>query len=424
MTLIFGSNGKPLANFVMALASYSSARTPIEYSESPLYLYQHSSIGKLFERLLKDIGSDVSIFEAQVQDFISKYNPVKSGIIRTQLDTFPVYKPHSPTHPDRSAVYKPNLTIKGNKPVEIGYNISSFNQGFDTKWSIPLSMIRVPTEKSSIQIGVSQILTYLKNLDKTNSLVINSADSSYGNAQFISPLNGESNLVNIVRLKNRNVYDYAPKTGTGGANTIYGNLYNLRRKDEKTKRKDPKTKLLVDAKPSVFEKQPDQTDAFIIQTTKGRKIKVELTLFRQMCMRSKKEFSMKHKTFDVLIVDYLDAQTLESIHIKPIYLAICGQRKSELSIKESYQNYDHRYDIEPNNRFIKHQLGLDKFQTPIQKHFDLYLSLIQLTEWLLLMASDEVISTPKKWQKYNEIQQIDGQKLTIAQTRKSCQPFF
>ncbi len=49
---------------------------------------------------------------------------------------------------------------------------------------------------------------------------------------------------------------------------------------------------------------------------------------------------------------------------------------------------------------------------------------IQLTEFLLLMASEEVSSKPSKWQKYKERPQIEGESLTIAQTRKSCQTLF
>jgi hypothetical protein len=78
-----------------------------------------------------------------------------------------------------------------------------------------------------------------------------------------------------------------------------------------------------------------------------------------------------------------------------------------------------------NNRFIKHQLLLDKFQTCIQSHFDLWLSFIQLAEWLLFIASDEIQNRPKKWQSYlPENQDNNIPKLTITQTRKSGQPFF
>ena len=96
----------------------------------------------------------------------------------------------------------------------------------------------------------------------------------------------------------------------------------------------------------------------------------------------------------MVVVDHLDAQTLESIHKKPMYLAVCGQRRNEITLKNSYQkHYEHR--CEPNNRFIKHQLGLDKLL--IQLHFDIHLLVIELTEFLLLMASEEVSSKPKKW---------------------------
>ena len=127
MTVYFGSNGKPLANLVMAISSYTQAKSVVEYSESPLYHYQYSSISKLFARLLESVGKDTGQFLKQVQDFIRPYVP-KESIIRTQLDSFPVYKPLSYTHPERSTVYKPNVKVEGQKPVEIGYNISSFNR--------------------------------------------------------------------------------------------------------------------------------------------------------------------------------------------------------------------------------------------------------------------------------------------------------
>ena len=142
-------------------------------------------------------------------------------------------------------------------------------------------------------------------------------------------------------------------------------------------------------------------------------------------MRSQNGNNMKHKVFDVVVVDYLDTQTLKPIHQKPIYLAVCGKKKNDITLLDAYkEHYGHRYDIEPNNRFMKHQLGLERFQTPIQEHFDLFLPIIQLVEWLLLLASSEVKSSPQKWQKYNEKPILEGQRLSIAQTRKSCQPFF
>jgi hypothetical protein len=84
----------------------------------------------------------------------------------------------------------------------------------------------------------------------------------------------------------------------------------------------------------------------------------------------------------------------------------------------------HRYDIEPNNRFIKQQLLMDRFQTPIIQHFDLWLGIIQLAEWLLFVASNELQPQAKKWQKNSEPSTSNQPRLTIAQTRKAAQNLF
>jgi hypothetical protein len=429
MTEYFGTNGKPLANLVMSISSYTQAKSIVEYSESPLYHYQYSSIGKLFSRLLKSVvGSsqdkDTTKFSKQVQSFIRPY-VANEAIIRTQLDCFPVYKPLSYTHPERSAVYKPNVKIEGQKPVEIGYSISSLNQGFAQKWSIPHSMQRVSTSKTCLQVGIEQIQNYIKTIPY-ETLMVNTADSSYGNAEFLATLHQEQNLITITRFKNRIVYDYAPQKGTGGANRIYGQAYNLARIDTVSKRKNPKTKKIAIPKPSIETKQADEISSYFIQTNQGRNIKVVLKMYRNIMIRSKNSFSMKDKPFNLVIAEHLDADTLEPIHLKPIYLAVAGQQKQLISLNDTYQvHYSHRWDIEPNNRFVKQQLLLDKFQSPIQAHFDLWISVIQLVEWLLFIASKEVTNTPKKWQQYDPKNKTNNQSiLTIAQTRKSCTPFF
>jgi hypothetical protein len=425
MTEYFGSNGKPLANLVMSIASYTNAKSIVEYSESPNYHYQYSSIGKLFERLLDCVAGETVKFSQQVTHFIKAYTP-SEPVIRLQLDSFPVYKPLSGCHPERMAVYRPNVKVEGHSPVEIGYNISSLNQGFAPKWSIPQSIQRVNTTKTYQQVGKEQLQNYINQLPKSEILIVNTADSSYSNAEFLSPLYENDNLVNICRLKNRNVYQYSPQNSPRGANRIYGQAYSLRKTDEESRRKNPKTKEFAQSKPSIETKKPDQVVEYDTKTSKDRRIKVVLSKHQNMMIRSKNGFNMKNKPFDIVIVEMLDAQTLLPIHQKPIYLAVVGKKKDTIDLKSVYHtHYSHRYDIEFNNRFVKHQLGLDAFQTPIQKHFDLWLNVIQLAEWLLFVASEEVTYIPKKWQQYTpKNQQNEQQRLSITQTRKSCQPFF
>lgn len=410
---------RPLANLVMALASYTPARSVVELSESPTFHYQYSSIFKFFERELASSNGDISVFDEAVKAHIRRYRP-QVDILRTHLDTSPLFKPHSPTLAERSHVYKPNLTVKNNKPVEIGYNISCLNQGLADKWSIPVDIRRVGSSKSSIAVGVEQLIAFADS--NADALVVNCADSSYSVPAFIVPLDEKENVVNIIRLRNKNVYDSAPMGNTGGANRIYGSVYNLRLQDEKSGRKNPKTKEIAAPKPSIFEKQSDECYDYLATTNKGRSIRVCVSIRKNMMLRSKNKYNMKDKPFDLVTVEQFDAKTSKRLHKKPMYLAVCSKNKEQIPLADVYSvHYQHRYDIEPNNRFMKQQLMLDKFQTPIQAHLDLWLRVVQLAEWLLYVASEDVVSAPKKWQKYGDPKK---QCLTIAQTRKGCQSLF
>jgi hypothetical protein len=221
--------GKMLANLVMAIASYTGAKSVVEFSESPLYHYQYSSIGKLFAQLLESIDGDPNVFALQVQTFLETNRP-NSGLMRTQLDT----------------------TIYGNKPVEIGYNLSCLNIGFALKWSIPALMERVCTSETGVQVGIRQLQSLLKTTDPS-VLVVNTADRSYSTPEFMASLHDEPSLVNEIRLSNRTVWAKDPKIGTGGAPRIYGTGYSLRKMGQESHRRNPKTNELATPKPSLFE---------------------------------------------------------------------------------------------------------------------------------------------------------------------------
>jgi hypothetical protein len=415
--------GKIVANLVMAIASYTGAKSVIEYSESPVFHYEHSSIGKLFERLLESLDGKPERFAGLIQEWVVPYR-LNAPLLRTQLDTTPVFKPHSITHADRMAVHRPNQTIFGNKPVEIGYNISCLNLGFPPKWSIPALITRVASHQTGVQVGIQQLCSFLETVSP-DCLVVNTADRGYATAEFMASLYPEPNLVNVIRLSKQTVWEKAPKTGTGGANQIYGMGYSLRTLGQPSNRKNPITKELALPKPSIWERPTDETTQYETETTSKRRILVKLYRYYDLMFRSKRGFNMKDKPFDLVIVEQFDANTLELIHQKPMYLALCGCKRRTISLRDAYeQHYLHRYDIEPNNRFIKQQLLMDRFQTPIIQHFDLWLGIIQLAEWLLFVASNELQPQAKKWQKNSEPSTSNQPRLTIAQTRKAAQNLF
>jgi hypothetical protein len=248
-------------------------------------------------------------------------------------------------------------------------------------------------------------------------------DSSYGTAEYLGSLHDCADLRTITRFKNRTVYEKAAAFPTGGARRVYGNAFALRKPDQSTHYKHPKTGALVAASTSIFEKKPTESVEYYTQSAQKRLFLVQLTRYEDVLIRSKNGMNMKKKPFDLVIVEYWDVQTQTPVFQKPIYLAVCGSRKAEMGLRSVYeQHYFHRYDIEINNRFMKHQLLIDKFQTPIQAHFDLWLVVIQLVEWLLFLASDELSPQPKKWQKAADSTRIEPRNLpkTESRTAEPC----
>lgn len=433
--LISLEGGKVLASFVMSVASDVYARSIVEYSESRVFHYQYSSISQMFIRIVKCNASNVLPFIKKTESFVlqwmSKVPDFSShGVVRTALDCTPVKKPHSNCLKDRQYVYTVNETIKGNKPIEIGYLLSSLNIGFAPKWSVIASLLRVKSDESAIGVGIAQLQKLCNSLECKDKLVVNSADSSYGHAAFLATLYAQKNLVNVVRLNACNVWNQHHRTATGGTDGIYGDCYHLRRKDAVTKYKTPKTGEVAIPKTSIAERQYDQTETYETTTKGGKVVEITLYLHKNMMKRSKKGHNMKDKPFDLVIVEATDKVKGKVMFGKPIYLAVTGHRKGEISLRAAYEeHYAHRYDIEPNNRFIKQQLLLEKFGTPHTEHFDIWLAIISLAETLLLLTSTELTPTQltcnKKWQRQSPTKvHIPPTRPTIAQTRKAAEALF
>ena len=133
---------------------------------------------------------------------------------------------------------------------------------------------------------------------------------------------------------------------------------------------------------------------------------------------------MKDKPFDLLQVRVLDAQTLEPLYQRPMYLMIFGKRKTKVNTQQAYGDYRHRYDIEPSFRFEKQNLKLNKFQTSDVDHLDNWFCLVYLAQWMLFSISDKVEHCPRKWEKYNNKPKESTKRLSIAQTQRGAEAFF
>ena len=108
--------------------------------------------------------------------------------ILLQTDASSIVKPHSDCLEDRQYVKINNNVISKNQPISVGYPVSLVNISPDAgKWSIPIDIRRIPSTQSATDIAVEQIKELIEEPPLDNLLVINTLDTGYGNAAYMSP---------------------------------------------------------------------------------------------------------------------------------------------------------------------------------------------------------------------------------------------
>lgn len=420
------NRSKSLANLVMALSSYQKADSLVQISESPVYHYQFSSIFKV----IHDIASTQEEYENQRQQILEhclKYTDPQKRVL-LQTDVTPILKEYSPTLENRQHVKKSNNVIRGNKPLGIGYPLSSINLSAASKWSLPLSRGRVPLTHTESSYAVEQIKALLPTLSLSlqYDLIINTTDNGYTHASYLSPLYEEDNLVCISRFRyGTKVFASADGENLKGAPKIYGDCFYLRNETRIHKGKTPKTgKVYEKEQVTIYELACHEAEHLESTTQRGRPIIIQLYRWNDLKIRSKNGHCMKQKPFDLVSAKVIDANTGELVFKREMFFGIFGRRKSEISLQQAYLDYRKRYDIEPSFRFNKQKMFLDSYDCEDVQHLDNFLLANQLANWLLYVAADEVEFIPKKWERNKTNPPAKTDKLSIAKTHRSVERLF
>lgn len=396
----------------MGLGSQHNARSVTEVSQSKCYHYQYSSITDCIDDLSKNQQGEESPESRTARQVLEeKLLSVKSTYYAKPFDKFyllntdttPIIRPYSPSLEDESYVHIPNMRVKGNRPVNVGYDYSVIGlsarrplyNGVESSWNLPLSIRRMSTNSVRGTSTAEQVNDLLNNPDTPlkGNLVVNALDRQYGTPEYIVDTIGQKNLVNIIRLKNnRNVWkQLSPQEiekkrqrneDKRGANSIYGQKYSLRKVED-------------------WQDAPDDCKRFGTQLSNGRKIIVEICSWENRLIRTKRGKNMKNKPFRLIGIQLLDGKTEQPIYKNRMWLAVWGERRAELDLEEIYWCYRNRFDIEHFFRFGKQRLLLDKYQTPDVEHLDNWMEIVSLAYWLLWVAKDEAKPCVNKWQQYD-----------------------
>ena len=212
-------------------------------------------------------------------------------------------------------------------------------------------------------------------------LVVAVLDSRYGIAPFLADVASEPNLVTIARLRSNRVLYYPPRPEPRrrGRRPWYGDRFALG--DEPTWT------------------EPHEACTFQRCTSRGRWYDVELRAWRQMRMKGKRGFPMHEHPFTLLSIECRDATTRRRMFRRPMWLAVVGARREELTPQQVHDAFRQRFDEEHCHRFLRQRLLLDACQTPVTGHEENWVQLVRPAYWQLFAARDVAQYLPRPWER-------------------------
>jgi hypothetical protein len=159
----------------MALASFQDAKSVVALSKSPVFHHQYSSITDA----VSNLGCDEREFKRVGKLFRQlwlEYFPL-GKVNHFQSDVVNIFRPNSKCLRDLQWCYKANNRVPGNKPVGIGYPLSSVNLAdLASSWSVPLDLRRVKSDEDAIEVGAEQIKAICELEEFAKSLNINTCE--------------------------------------------------------------------------------------------------------------------------------------------------------------------------------------------------------------------------------------------------------
>lgn len=339
----------------------SSRDSVVKTSLSPLFRRQYSSITDVVDNLFRrnaeenPSGQELREEHCKISQLLAEQCPPPGKRGFTLLATDCTAKPriYSKAVADRTMVHAPNH-VPGQKPITVGHEYSLVvylpeDEGDrNAHWTYPLSIRRVQSHEIGPKVGFQQVQMLVTQTAFQWELCVSVADAAYSTRHHV--FNGAPipNLIQIARMRSNRILYRQPRTPFGkrhrGRSPSYGESFRLN---------NPLP--------------PDEETQFERITASGKKWIVRLSLWRNVLMKGDKTQHMEKYPFDAVRVQVFDDRG-KLVFKKPLWLMVTGQRRGELTARQSCECYLQRYDIEHCFRFGKQKLLLDRSQTPDTRH--------------------------------------------------------
>jgi hypothetical protein len=343
-------------SLVDAIAASKSGNSVVKMSLSNLFPRHHTSIYHAIDDLFRSPGRKAEDTEKQMQLKHGQLTEIFAKECPKPIeDRFFLLGTDCTSHPrvfakkleDRTMVHAPNKVAGA--PVTIGHQYSivaclpAKAAGVASTWVHPLSVERVKSSEIGTTVGLKQLSNIVQGDHFKGHLCVHVADAAYSAASYIKGAEQLEDVVQILRLRGNRVLNKTlperQEVAKKGRPTRYGEELRL--------------------------KDPTPANEMVVIHGKcrhERSLEWKIERWKNVLVRGEEQCA----AIDVVRVQVSNEEGL--VYAKPLWLAIVGKRRKELSLEQIYEAYAQRYDLEHFFRFSKHNLLMDRFQTPEVKH--------------------------------------------------------
>lgn len=395
---------------VDSLSSNTTARSIVELSLNPLHRRNYCSITRVLDEFHQ--SQDSKNRQWQHQQLMKLIAAICPPLNKQPYHVFGVDctsspRMFSPTLKDRSFVYAPNI-VSGNKPVTIGhqYSIAAYfpdkSSAKTPPWIIPMSCERIGTNQKGTLVGMKQISACIQSQESfKRALCISVGDSAYSHPDCIAESETNPNQIHISRARNNRNFYYPlkqnKKLNRRGRPKQYGGKYCLG---------DKETWEI-----------PNECVEFELFSKKGKCQKIKIECWNEIIMRGNKISSVSDCHFRLLRI-CVYKESGELLFKRPLWLIASGIRRDELTLKDIFNIYRQRFDIEHFFRFGKNRLLMNKMQTPDINHEESWWQLVMIAYVQLYLAREIAENTLNPWEKYLPAFRSTAQEKAPTQVQK------
>ncbi len=378
-----------IMDLVDAIAD-QECRNVIEASLSPLFRRQYSSItdavDNLFRRTTNEHpkGSEIQEDQLRLSRLLADQCPSPKVKGFTLLATDCTARPriYSRKVADRTIVHAPNH-VPGQKPITVGHEYSHVvylpedEQDRNAHWTFPLSVRRVHSNESGPKVGFEQVKSLITQSSLCKNLCVVVADAAYSTKEWVVRGSSIPNMVQISRLRNNRIL-YRKSVS----------VVEVRRRGRPASYGEPFKLDQVSA--------PDEEIRLDKIMPSGKSRVVVISAWSNILIRGDRLYRTDQCPVDVVRVQVL-SQDGRQIFKKPLFLLVAGNRRKELRLREIYESYVQRYDIEHYFRFGKQKLLMARSQTPDTRHEENLSSITMLSYVMLYLTRELASETRRRW---------------------------